>query len=260
MALLAHNAWLENILADTSDDSYPTKVIRNKPASLQDACWDAAGVKSEEPATLDPNAVCNQLFPIHGNVRVAAGGPLAGDILKCRRQGIDYRDHAVTFTPEERARLKRIFPTGVCDWSKPSEHQLRFKGTWLDFTNPYLRSRGGARVIRCLRKPAAMPLTVSTMTSRRRSASGPSGSPRAPEATNCSRHSSPISGRRDGARGPGPKGRRSPIPGAPYPRPPHRSSFLLPAHGGAPAGTTRTRAGRAPPVHEDPAPPGTRRP
>jgi hypothetical protein len=136
LALLAHNEWLENIRADTSSDPYPAKVIKNKPAALRDACWDAAGVKHEEPATLDPGATCNQLFPIHENVRIAAGGPLAGDILKCRRQGIDVRDYQVTFTPEERARLRRIFPTGVCDWSRPGEHQLRFQGTWLDFTNP----------------------------------------------------------------------------------------------------------------------------
>src|SRR5438552_3953148 len=38
MALLAHNEWLENIAADTSDDAYAVKVIRNKPASVKDAC------------------------------------------------------------------------------------------------------------------------------------------------------------------------------------------------------------------------------
>ena len=43
MALLAHNEWLENILADTSNRPYAAKVIRNKPATLKDACWDAAG-------------------------------------------------------------------------------------------------------------------------------------------------------------------------------------------------------------------------
>ncbi len=137
LALLGHNEWLENILADTSNDPYPVKVIKNKPASLKDACWDAAGVKHEEPATLDPSAVCNQLFPVHENVRVAAGGPLAGDILRCKRKGFDYRDYQVTFTPAERARLRKIFPTGVCNWSVPGEHQLPFTGTRLDFTTAH---------------------------------------------------------------------------------------------------------------------------
>jgi hypothetical protein len=87
LALLAHNEWLENILADTSSNPHLAKVINNKPPTLKDACWDAAGVKHEEPTTLDPAAGCNQLFPIHENVRIAAGGPLAGDILKCQRKG-----------------------------------------------------------------------------------------------------------------------------------------------------------------------------
>jgi hypothetical protein len=43
MALLAQNQWLENIAADKSNDPYPLKVIRNKPASLKNACWDVSG-------------------------------------------------------------------------------------------------------------------------------------------------------------------------------------------------------------------------
>jgi Tannase-like family of unknown function (DUF6351) len=135
MALLAHNEWLENILADTSDDPYPVKVIRNKPASLKDACWDAAGARHEEPATLDPSATCNQLFPVHDNVRIAAGGPLAGDILKCRLKRIDFDDYAVTFTQEEKNRLKAAFPQGVCDWSGRGIQQRPVAGIWLDFSD-----------------------------------------------------------------------------------------------------------------------------
>jgi 3-hydroxyacyl-CoA dehydrogenase len=32
MALIAHNEWLENIVADTSDEPYPVKVMNNKPS------------------------------------------------------------------------------------------------------------------------------------------------------------------------------------------------------------------------------------
>ena len=52
------------------------KTVRNKPATLNDACGDAAGTKCEERRTLDPSAQCNQLFPVHENVRIAAGGRL----------------------------------------------------------------------------------------------------------------------------------------------------------------------------------------
>ena len=134
MALLAHNEWLENILADTSHDSYAVKVVRNKPASLKDACWDAAGVKHEEPFTLDASPVCNGLFPVYATVRIAAGGPLGGDVLKCRLKPIRFEDYAVTFTSQEKARLKAIFPQGVCDYTRPGVKQRPPDGTWLDFT------------------------------------------------------------------------------------------------------------------------------
>lgn len=133
MALLAHDEWMENILADGSKRPYLEKVIRNKPATLKDACWDAGGNKFEELPTLDPAAKCNQLFPVHSNVRVEAGGPLSGEIMKCRLKAVRAADYGVSFTADELARLKAIFPEGVCDWSKPGVGQKKLKDTWLSF-------------------------------------------------------------------------------------------------------------------------------
>jgi hypothetical protein len=133
MALIAHNDWLEAIRADTSSDAYAVKVIRNKPATLKDACWEANGTKHEEPFTLDPSSVCNRLFPVYGTVRIAAGAPVAGDILKCSLTGIDFSAYAVTFTQAEQKRLKAIFPKGVCDYTKPGVKQEPLEGTWLEF-------------------------------------------------------------------------------------------------------------------------------
>ena len=133
MALLAHDEWMENILADSSSRPYAEKVMRNKPATLKDACWDASGAKFEEAPTLDPSAKCNQLFPVHENVRVAAGGPLGGDILKCRLKPVRAADYGVSFNAAELARLRAIFPDGVCDWSRPGVGQKSLKDTWLAF-------------------------------------------------------------------------------------------------------------------------------
>ena len=135
MALLGHNEWLENIVADRSTDSYAVRVIRNKPASLKDACWDAAGVKHEEPFTLNPSSVCNTLFPVYRTVRIAAGAPIGGEILKCNLKSIDFKRYAVTFTPEQQRRLKEIFPHGVCDYTKDGVKQKPLDGTWLDFSD-----------------------------------------------------------------------------------------------------------------------------
>jgi len=135
MALIAHNEWLEKILADTSDAPYAVKVVRNKPATLKDTCWDAAGVAHQEPFTLNPSSVCNTLYPIYGTVRIAAGATLGGDILKCGLSPIDFKSYAVDFTPAEKSRLRSIFPQGVCDFSKRGVKQRPLAGTWLDFSD-----------------------------------------------------------------------------------------------------------------------------
>ena len=53
LALLGHNEWLENILSDSAPGSYAAKVIRNRPVSLRDACWDAAGVSYHRSPQVD---------------------------------------------------------------------------------------------------------------------------------------------------------------------------------------------------------------
>ena len=60
---------------------------------------------------------------MYSNPRKEAGGPLAANILKCQLKPIDAKDYAVPFSAAERARLKAIFPGGVCDWSKPGVNQ-----------------------------------------------------------------------------------------------------------------------------------------
>jgi len=139
LALRAHNEWLENISADATRDSYATKVIRNKPAWVKDACWETNGTRHEETFTRTGPSVCNSLFPIYSTVRIEAGGTLAGDVLKCRLKRIDSSDYAVSFSAAQKARLQAIFPSGVCDWSKRGVKQRPVKGFWLD----YSRSHGG---------------------------------------------------------------------------------------------------------------------
>ena len=134
MALIAHNQWLENILADPSHEPYAVKVIRDQPASLADTCWDSTGVAHVEPFTLTGPSVCNALFPINSNVRIQAGGPVSGSILKCQLKHIDFRDYGVAFTQPQKTQLNAIFPDGVCDWSLPGVNERPIKGVWLDYT------------------------------------------------------------------------------------------------------------------------------
>ena len=133
MALRAHNEWLENILADASSDPYEVKVIKHKPEWVKDTCWEADGTPHEETFTLDPGAVCNQLYPIYSTVRIEAGGPLTGDVMKCRTKRLDFDDYAVTFSRDQRAHMRAIFPDGVCNFSRPGVKQKPIKDTWLEF-------------------------------------------------------------------------------------------------------------------------------
>jgi hypothetical protein len=73
MALIAHNQWLENILADNSNLPYSVKVVVDKPPSLKDTCWDSSGVAHEETFTLTGPSVCSTIFPINATVPVQAG-------------------------------------------------------------------------------------------------------------------------------------------------------------------------------------------
>ena len=65
--------------------------------------------------------------------RHVAGAPLANNVVKCVLKPITPDDYAVTFTTAERARLERIFPDGVCDWSQPGMYSGDLRGTWLSF-------------------------------------------------------------------------------------------------------------------------------
>ena len=122
--------WLDAIAADTSDRPRAEKVVRARPADLVDACWTAEGKKIVEPAVYGKDGQCNQLYPPHSAPRLEAGAQLADDIWKCQLKRIDFKDYRVTFSETEMARLRQVFPGGVCDWSKPSVAAAAFKGTW----------------------------------------------------------------------------------------------------------------------------------
>jgi hypothetical protein len=55
---------------------------------------------------------------------------LTNDIVKCRLKPISYTDYKIAFTAEQKARMEKIFPTGVCDFSKPGVGQVPLKGVY----------------------------------------------------------------------------------------------------------------------------------
>ena len=119
--------WVAAYKGDTAEGSQREKVIRDRPSTLVDGCWSSPTAFIPEKQTLSstPNTACNTLFPAWTFPRQVAGGPLAANIMKCTLKPITASDYSVAFNTAEMARLETIFPSGVCDWSKPGQHQTR---------------------------------------------------------------------------------------------------------------------------------------
>ena len=63
----------------------------------------------------------------HGDPRTASGAPRRNDIGKCQLQpataALDAKVVTVALTDDQKARYLRVFPDGVCDWTKPGVGQ-----------------------------------------------------------------------------------------------------------------------------------------
>jgi hypothetical protein len=122
------DGWMQTYTADRSSDPQRVKVLRARPASAADGCYDRSTpplfIAEHLVFSSKPISKCSALYPVYSNVRREAGGPLAANILKCQLKPIDPRDYAVPIAAAELARLQQIFPAGVCDWSRPGVNQV----------------------------------------------------------------------------------------------------------------------------------------
>lgn len=101
------------------------------PEEFADKCFDAAGsVIASGAAAWDgilnkktPGA-CTTAYPIYSSPRMVAGESIKGDLFKCALKpvAVALRDGSypasVQFSAQEKDWLKRIFPQGVCDYSR----------------------------------------------------------------------------------------------------------------------------------------------
>ena len=125
-AFAVMDEWMANIAA------HPERsVAANKPAGAVDKCFNADGspIASGDgvwSGILDssPAGACTQRFPLFSTSRIVAGGPIAGNVYKCATKPVataiaDGTYGSWTPSVSEAARLAQIFPTGVCDYSRP---------------------------------------------------------------------------------------------------------------------------------------------
>ena len=120
------NMWVTSIKADQSNIPEHQKVVNHRPSVLVDGCWPSTSQFVAETQTLSsqPNTTCNTVYPSWTNPRFVAGGPIQANNYKCQLKPINPADYLpVSFTSLELNRLLSIFPSGVCDWSKPGVNQ-----------------------------------------------------------------------------------------------------------------------------------------
>lgn len=127
-ALQVMSQWLDNIKANPKKS-----VAQNKPAAAVDACFDRFGVMMSSGSgvwdgILDNRSAgaCTQAFPLYGTSRTVAGAPIQGGIYRCALKSVDDAVADGTYgswTPgaAELAQLRQIFPSGVCDYSRPDQ-------------------------------------------------------------------------------------------------------------------------------------------
>ncbi len=115
--------WMNAWKADSSNEPPRNKVVAARPSAAVDGCFDGTVFLADSlPFSRQQISPCSKLYPAYSNARYEAGGPLAANVLKCYLKPVDPSQYRVTFTPEEITRLNTMFPSGVCDFSKPGMH------------------------------------------------------------------------------------------------------------------------------------------
>ena len=132
-ALVQMDVWLTNLMADLRAEAMIAKVRRARPADLRDSCWtrDEKATRILEPQ--ERTGRCATLYPDASFPREVAGAGIESDIIKCELKPIDPTEYRSPLSAEQITRLRRIFPEGVCDWSKIGVEQQPLAGTWLRF-------------------------------------------------------------------------------------------------------------------------------
>lgn len=133
-ALAEMDKWIAAIQADTEPGTAHQKVVRNKPATLQEGCNTRDATPTFIPETQSPTSgQCAALYPVPPAPRAISGGPLSNDVVKCQLKVPAPADYSVPFTPAQFSRLLTVFPSGVCNYAVPGVEQQGLAGTWQSF-------------------------------------------------------------------------------------------------------------------------------
>jgi hypothetical protein len=163
-AIRAMDEWLAAVEADTSSLPLAKKILAAKDkAGVAERCVAADGIDV-------PLSVCDVTVDatIFSSPRIEAGGgdPLVGftdDRLDCQTVPLESYDYAgqtfaQTFSAAEQATLKAVYPTGVCDYSKPGKG-FQAATTWLTYQDAQGKVVYGGRPLGA--EPVSSPLRAA---------------------------------------------------------------------------------------------------
>src|SRR3954452_12924709 len=115
----AMDRWLGAVEKDHAKRTLPQKIAADKPADLGDRCYDGNGNK-------EMDGLCGEaVVPIYGTPRTVAGDAITTDTNKCQLKPLSRGDDygPLGLSDDQFATLQQIFPSGVCDFSKPGVDQ-----------------------------------------------------------------------------------------------------------------------------------------
>ena len=125
-ALEVIDEWMANIRANPSGGA-----AGNKPSRATDRCFDENGAEIASGPDVwngiideEPAGACTQRFKTYSTSRRVAGGPFEQSIFKCQLMSVGDAIARGLYgawqpAPGEAAVLQAVFPSGVCDYSKP---------------------------------------------------------------------------------------------------------------------------------------------
>jgi hypothetical protein len=119
------DTWLANVEADRTGRPLATEVAADRPAAAGDQCW----ITGLQILSWDQ---CHNMFAHGTDPRIAAGGPLKDNVMKCHLAEPVRSDYATSFSASQWKQLNAIFPGGVCDYSRTSVGWTR-SATWHSF-------------------------------------------------------------------------------------------------------------------------------
>ena len=128
-SMLAMDRWLAAIERDKRKIPLARKIIEDKPKSLTDRCTDGNGNDI-------PHAECDAVVQSYSDPQIEGGMPLTDDTLRCALKPLRRSDYgSVEFTDAQWATLRRVFPQGVCDFTKAGPGRVR-TNTWQTYQTP----------------------------------------------------------------------------------------------------------------------------